>query len=227
MVFLLLSLAIMLIAVIVAVIMKTNGDKSFIGVFSFVFIPLMLLNTFFNSIAYTSICDRKVQTWLNQPQPGYVSNGLQFMMPMFDTESFNVCRRQVEFTGEETLKGTAKGGMQIEIMDAVIPIRLLPDHLWRVRSLIGGEFELFQILNGSARSAGRIVQSQYEWRDLVYSKRNEIEIAFSKELMKRLTIDLVGAGLTSEEAENVFVIPEVRLRDVKPSQSILDEQGNY
>lgn len=226
MVWLILCAVILIVVFVIAWNMSRDWPEFFVG-YAIFSIPLLLLNTFINSIAYTGVCDRKIQFWLNQPVSGYVENGLQFMAPMFDTESFDVCRRQVEMVGENTLRGSAKGGIQMEVMDTIIPLRIKPEHLWRVRATIGGESELMELFHGSTRSAGRAIQSKYEWRDIVYEKRDQFERDFSTELAERLKVDLIGAGLTEHEAANVFVIPAVRLRDVQPSKAVLDEQANF
>lgn len=194
--------------------------------FAVPFVMLMVVNTIAFSVTWTATCDRKVLSFLRVPVEGYIANGLQWTAPWYDTEAYDVCRQIHEFTDNETFTGMAKGGVTLTKMDAAVPVRLLPDNLWRVRQFIGGQDKLNELFRNTARSAARETQANYEWREITYDKRTEVEEFFSQELSKRLVADLKGAGLTDQEAAAVFIIPETRIRAVMPSTAVQEEQSN-
>lgn len=145
--------------------------------------------------------------------------GVHFVPPWYDMTEYTIRRRSIDFTGDQTLSGAAKGGVALTIFDVTYPYSLNPELSWKLYQRIGSNYD--DLIINAARSAGRDALANFTWEEVAFKKRAEVTTFLQGRFKELLVRDLQSSKFTESEAERLFTIYAPQIRKVDPPERIL------
>jgi len=190
----------------------------------FLFVSLTIINSFI----ITDTGKVVVVNLFGEMREKTYEEGIHLANPFLSTESMNIRRLSVNFTGEQTAEGLSSNKVELTI-DTTIPYILNPKMAWKVYQRYG-KINL-NLIVPAARNAVRDCASRFTWEHATSKDgRRDLAKCISNRQSKIVYSDLVKAGFTSKEALTTFTFPNTQLRKVVPIRdsilaSVAEEQS--
>ncbi len=185
----------------------------------------LLLVTLLCSITIVSAGECKAQVRFGKVQKEVLGNGLHVKNPLNSTVTYSVKRQLIDLqaneeTGEEIattegVRAVAKDKTTIWL-DMAFPYHLNMRYAGFLYENLGNE-EAYKrdLLVHAARTAVKSGASEFEWEDIVISKKSEFIETVKSHFREIIINDLANKGLSREEAKEVFIYHPVEMRNYK------------
>lgn len=202
-----------------------SGSFMFYALLSF-FVAVIPLS--WNSVYTVDTGHVQIYTLLGEVQEKHNPEGGPYIEnPFYESHQYDVRRFEVDFEPYEDDSrdsgnvALTSDGVELTI-EGNFPIRLNGEHAWRVHQNIGRENSQ-EMLQNAAWTAVRNIVSNYTWVEATRTHREQLADEMGEEFRRLIRNDLTNFGISTDNTDSVYIMSDIRLRNVEPPERIKDE----
>lgn len=182
----------------------------------------------FNAVIFVPSGSVYVATLFGTVQKETYGQGIHFVNPMLSMHEMTIRRQIAEFQSGSKEAGS---GDVVAVASDSVPLTIDVTYAWATNPTyaswlfqkIGDESAIREsLVKQAARSATRTAAAAFTYGEATTTKRDNLVEQMGKDFKASLVANMVGMGLSPDEADKVFNVLPVQLRAALPPEKVLN-----